>query len=153
VCLWAYHMASLDINVNNISWTGCLVPQLIIFSLSAKYFLYWASSVHKNNKEPPWPSVILALFTIEIGWKWTRLSVYIETPASPSAKCTRGRPQNTRGRLPRVQHSGKASRGRFSWGSCLPRVPNLVHLGKPSLSVMPPLGDDLTSSAPSPVFF
>jgi hypothetical protein len=67
---------------------------------------------------------------------------YITT--SPSAKCTWGR-------LSRVQHSGKSYRGCFSRGSGLPRVPNLVHSGKPSPSAMLTLGDDLTSSAPSTV--
>jgi hypothetical protein len=35
-------------------------------------------------------------------------------------RCTRGRPQNTRGRLPRMQHSGKAYRGSGSRGRGLP---------------------------------
>jgi hypothetical protein len=72
---------------------------------------------------------------------------------SPSVKCTRGRPQNTRGRLPRVQHSGKAYRGSNSRGRGLPRVLNLVHSGKPFPSAVLPLGDDLTPSVPSPIFF
>jgi hypothetical protein len=37
-------------------------------------------------------------------------------------------------------------------GSGLPRVPNLVHSEKSSPSAMLPLGNDLTLSAPSPVF-
>jgi hypothetical protein len=75
-----------------------------------------------------------------------------ETAASPSAKCTRGRPQNTRGSLPRVQHSGKSLRGCPSRERGLPRVPKIVHSGKPSPSAILPLGDDLTPLVPSPFF-
>jgi hypothetical protein len=45
------------------------------------------------------------------------------------------------------------TRGRGSRGRGLPQVPKLVHSEKPFPSVMLPLGDDLTPSAPSPVFF
>jgi hypothetical protein len=76
-----------------------------------------------------------------------------ETAASPSAKCTRGRPQNTRASLPRVQHSGKSLRGCLSRERGLPRVPKIVHSGKPSPSVILPLGDDLTPSPSSPFFY
>jgi hypothetical protein len=76
-----------------------------------------------------------------------------ETLASPSAKCTRGRGKNTRGRLPWVQHSGKSLRGCLSWGRGLPRVPKIVHSGKPSPSVVLALGEDLPPSAPSTFFF
>jgi hypothetical protein len=55
---------------------------------------------------------------------------YRSCPPSPSVKCTRGRPQNTRGSLPRVQHSGKAYQRSRSRGRGLPRVPNLEHSGK-----------------------
>jgi hypothetical protein len=77
-----------------------------------------------------------------------------ETAASPSAKCTRGRGTNTRGSLPRVQHSGKSLRGCLSRGRGLPRVPKIVHSRKPPPSVILALGEALTPSVPStPVFF
>jgi hypothetical protein len=75
-----------------------------------------------------------------------------ETLASPSAKCTRGRGKNTRGSLPWVHHSGKSLRGCLSRGRGLPRVPKIVHLGKPSPSAVLALGEDLTPSVLS-VFF
>jgi hypothetical protein len=73
-----------------------------------------------------------------------------EPPASPSASSTRGRAKNTRGSLPRVQHSGKSFRGSGSRGRALPRVPKTVHSGKTSPSATVALGEDLT---PSTVFF
>jgi hypothetical protein len=82
---------------------------------------------------------------------WTKVTLQ-ETAASPSAKCTRGRPQNTRGSLPRVQHSGKSFRGCPSRERGLPRVPKIVHSGKPSPSVVLALGEDFTPSVPSARF-
>jgi hypothetical protein len=75
---------------------------------------------------------------------------YQKSPLPQVSKALGGRLQNTRGRLPRVQHSWKANRGSDSRERGHPRVPNLVHSGKPSPSVMLPLGEDLTSS---PGFF
>jgi hypothetical protein len=62
-----------------------------------------------------------------------------EKPPSQSVK-------STRGRLPRVQHSGKGNRGSGSRGRGLPRVPNKEHSGKPFPSAFLPLGEDLTPS-------
>jgi hypothetical protein len=69
----------------------------------------------------------------------------------PSAKCTRGRQKNTRGSLPRVQHSGKSFRGCLSRERGLP-VLKIAHSGKPTPSVTSTLGEELTPFAPS-VFF
>jgi hypothetical protein len=69
-----------------------------------------------------------------------------ETPASPSVKCTRGRHKNTRGSLPRVQHSGKSLRGCLSRERALPRVPKIVHSGKTTPSAVLALGEELTPS-------
>jgi hypothetical protein len=60
--------------------------------------------------------------------------------------CTRGK--NTRGSLPRVQHSGKSLRGCLSRGRGLPRVTKIVHSGKASPSAVLALGEDLTPSVP-----
>jgi hypothetical protein len=81
------------------------------------------------------------------GYGWALPIGYV-----PVAIVTRGRPPNTRGRLPRVQHSGKAYWGSGPRGRGLPRVSNLVRSGKPFSSVVLPLGDDLTPSVPSPIF-
>jgi hypothetical protein len=73
-----------------------------------------------------------------------------EPPASLSASSTWGRAKNTRGSHPRVQHSGKSSRGSGSRGRALPRVSKIVNSGKTSASATVALGEDLT---PSAVFF
>jgi hypothetical protein len=77
----------------------------------------------------------------------------LETPASPSVKCTRGRRKNTLRSLPRVQHSGKSLRGCLSRERALPRVPKIVHSGKTSPSAVTTLGEELTPSVLSAVFF
>jgi hypothetical protein len=71
-----------------------------------------------------------------------------------SGKSYRGRFSRGSGlpRVPNLVHSGKSYRGRFSRGSGLPRVPNLVNSGKPSLSATLTLGDDLIPSVPSNFF-
>jgi hypothetical protein len=76
-----------------------------------------------------------------------------ESPASPSASGTRGRAKNTRGSLPRVQHSGKSFRESGSRGRGLPRVSKIVHSGKASPSATVALGEDLTPSVPSTFFY
>jgi hypothetical protein len=57
-----------------------------------------------------------------------------DTLPSPNAKYTRGRGKDTQGSLPRVQHSGKSLRECLSRERALPRVPKIVHSGKPSHS-------------------
>jgi hypothetical protein len=78
--------------------------------------------------------------------------VVVTTGEAPFPEC-----QKHSGKTPK--HSGKASPsatlgegqpGKRLRGRGLPRVPNLVHSGKPSPSVMLPLGENLT---PSPGFF
>jgi hypothetical protein len=97
--------------------------------------------------------VLAVLFEAILQWiaKWD--NTLREHVPSSSVKCTQGRPQNTRGRLPRLQHSEKAYRGSGSWGRGLPRAPNLVHSGKPFPSAVLPLGDDLMPSVPSLIFY
>jgi hypothetical protein len=63
-----------------------------------------------------------------------------------------GRHRNTRGSLPRVQHSGKSFRGYLSRERGLPRVLKIVHSGKPSPSAVLALGKDLTPSVSSAFF-
>ena len=88
-----------------------------------------------------------------MGSKWMAKSLYgegasvvtlREAVASPSVKCSRGRPSCTRGSLPRVQHLGKSVRGISSPERRLPREPNTVHSGKAFPRAVLALGEELT---------
>jgi len=68
-----------------------------------------------------------------------------ECPGYPSVKCTRGRPNCTRGSLPRVQHSGKSVRGISLRERRLPQEPKIVHSGKAFPKAVLTLGEQLTS--------
>jgi hypothetical protein len=83
------------------------------------------------------------------GTTWSGCATAMDLPlqeaaASPSVKSTRGRPSCTRGSLPRVQHSGKSSRGISLRERRLPREPKIVYSGKASPRAVQALGEELT---------
>jgi hypothetical protein len=85
------------------------------------------------------------------GLQWHLHTTWFSTTAAtcfPECLKHSGKSQKHSGK----KHSGKSLRGCLSRERGLPRVPKIVHSGKPSPSAILPLGDDLTPSAPSPFF-
>jgi hypothetical protein len=106
----------------------------------------WVASVRRETSRSwaGWAFTILSCGTYVC---YTSSSVCTRTlreaRSSPGANCTQGRTSCTRGRLPRVQLSGKRVRGRGSRGSHLPRVPKTAHSGKASPRGEEALGEEL----------